>query len=81
MTCCAEQDKIELSLDQQIQAFEEQLAAMGDQFAPTSTDTHAEGPVIRNLIHLTCSELHNAAAPDLVHKMRLALKDIPGVSE
>jgi hypothetical protein len=84
MTCCAEKDNIELSLDQQIQAFEEQLAAMGDQFAPSSTgtDTHAEGPpVIRNSIHSTYSELHNAAAPDLVHKMRLALKDIPEVSE
>jgi hypothetical protein len=84
VTCCAEQDKIELSLDQQIQAFEEQLAAMGDQFAPsfTDTDTRAEGPtVIRNSIHSTYSELHNAAAPDLVHKMRLALKDIPEVSE
>ena len=83
VTCCAEQDKTELSLDQQIEAFEEQLAAMGDQFAPSSTSTtttHVEGPVIRNSIHSTYSELHNAAPADLVHKMRLALNDIPGVS-
>jgi hypothetical protein len=73
---CAEQGLVELTLDEQIEAFEEQLAAMGD---PITSSAHAEGPVIRNSIHTTYAELHSAAGPELVHKMRLALNDIPEV--
>ncbi len=63
----------ELTLDQQIKAFEEQLAAMEDP------GQQQHGTPVRNSIHHAYSELHNAAAPDLVHRMRLALKDIPEV--
>jgi hypothetical protein len=56
-----------LTLEQQIEEFEKQIATM--EGLPASNDS----------VHSTYAELHSPAPHELVHKMRLAMKDIPEV--
>ena len=83
------QDQDELPLDQQIAAFEEQLASLEKSYpdgnlgkgVDDNARTSSSLPVIINAIHTTYAELHNAASPELVNKMRIALNEIPEVRE
>jgi hypothetical protein len=81
-------DDDEPTLAQQIEAFEKHLASldishpedhskavqMKDEVMKASSV-----PIIINAIHTTYAELHSAASPELVNKMRLAMKEIPEV--
>ncbi len=77
------------TLNEQIEEFEKQLANMEYNGYSSSdeeagiTETASFGLPLagfNNPIHSTYAELQNAAPADLVHKMRLAMKDIPKVS-
>lgn len=81
------------TLDQEFAAFEEQMASMmlmpsnldesndPDHVLPQTTKDGFKDDVvgINDTLHSTYAELHSAASPDLVHRMRLAMKDMPEV--